>query len=109
MAQDWSNIVAVLMNFALWQKVVNVIIGSFTKGPDDFKACASIYTEGGEVIDFAVHHWNPAQLGVNALANVATHLMELIGDFWDLTTAFFGLNMYKIGYDTGAITITLIN
>ena len=81
----------------------------FTHGPDDFKACAAIYSEAGDVVDFGIHHWNPAQLGVNALANLGTHFMEIIGDFWSLTTDVFTMNLYKIGYDTGAITITPVS
>ncbi len=81
----------------------------FTNGLGNFGACTAIGTEFGDAFDFVLKHWNPAQLGINAASNFFTHIFEILGDAWSLITDIFSLNMYKLGYDTGALTITLIN
>ena len=89
--------------------IITLLSGLFSSGQEDINSCASIYTEGSQVINFVLHHLDPAQLLMNVLGNVVSHLFDILGDLFGLVTAAFSMDFYKIGKNSGELLMMIIN
>lgn len=93
----------------LVQHIANLVIKIFTELPKDLQACGGLYSEVAETIEFVVKHINPATLLTNVVANLFTHLLQIVGDAWNLFIAVFQMNFYEMGRLTGELFILTVN
>ena len=105
--QDWTNIMGVLQNVTLLTRIATIIVSIFTELPKSIKACGGVYAEGTETITFIIKHINPASLLTNVVTNLLTHILQIIGDLWNLVLALFAMNFYELGRLTGELFIMI--
>lgn len=107
--QDFTNIIGVITNFVILQHMADLVMKIVKEGPTDLAACGGLYTETTETVDFVIKHINPATLLTNILANLVTHIVDLLGDAWKLCMALFSFDFYEMGRLTGEMTMWVIN
>ena len=108
-SQDFTNIIGVITNFVLLQHMVDLLMKIVKEAPTDLTACGGLYTETTETVDFVIKHINPATLLTNILANLVTHIVDLLGDLWKLCMALFAFDFYEMGRLSGEMTMYVIN
>ena len=94
---------------SIGMSIFTLISGLFSSGQEDINSCTSIYTEASQVINFILHHLDPAQLLMNVLGNVVSHLFDIFGDLFGLVTAIFSMDFFKIGKNSGELLMMIIN
>ena len=99
----------VISNVTLLTKMATIIVSIFTELPKSVKACGGVYSEATETIQFIIKHINPASLLTNVLTNLFTHLLQIVGDVWNLAVAVFSMNFYEMGRLTGELFIMITN
>ena len=109
MGQDFTNIVGVFSNLVLLQDIANLIVKIFSQLPKDIKACGGVLSEVTDTVTFVIKHINPASLLTNVVTNLLAHLLEIVGDVWNLMIAMFSMNFYEIGRLQGELFILIVD
>ena len=91
----------------LLTRIATIIVSIFTELPKSVKACGGVYTEATETVTFIIKHINPASLLTNVVTNLLTHILQIIGDVWNLLLALFSMNFYEMGRLTGELFIMI--
>ena len=109
MKQNWLDISQILVNFSLWQELINVVMDLFKNGSEDFKSCSAIVAEFNEFFAFIMKHLDPLQTGMNVMTNLGVHFMEIAGTVMGLAGDFTPGHAYELGKDSGTLLVTLVN
>ena len=106
---NFADITSIFTNFSKLQKIFTGLIGAASNVPTEIMACKDIVQEIIGSIGWIVKHISITTVTTGLLANLTTHIMDIIADGTGIFTSFFGHDLYTFGLDIGSLVMVLLN